>query len=227
MKLHDPAKVDLVEVALKSFVLGLLILMSLFSLVLRHGGIVLAPLKLNVIFICLYHMLEFLTTARFNTLAVESDSFLLNDMDIYHVNIAAVVEFLATTWWWGKYRSTYITTIGLLLIIFGQSVRTMAMSTAQDLFNHQIQRKRQDTHRLVTRGVYFYFRHPSYVGFFYWFIGLQLMMHNIVVGVVGTILLYRFFKKRIVYEEQYLIQFFNGEYLNYMHRTRSGILFLR
>ena len=48
------------------------------------------------------------------------------------------------------------------------------MFTAGSNFNHVVQNEKSETHTLVTSGVYAWFRHPSYVGWFYWSIGTQV-----------------------------------------------------
>lgn len=70
---------------------------------------------------------------------------------------------------------TWLSTVGLLMVIFGDCLRKAAMLTAGSNFNHIVQNEKSDTHTLVTSGVYGWFRHPSYVGWFYWSIGTQVL----------------------------------------------------
>ena len=69
---------------------------------------------------------------------------------------------------------TWLSTTGLLMVVFGECLRKAAMFTAASNFNHVVQSEKSDTHTLVTSGVYAWFRHPSYVGWFYWSIGTQV-----------------------------------------------------
>lgn len=64
---------------------------------------------------------------------------------------------------------------GLVLCAFGEALRKGAIWTARDNFTHLVQQEKTQTHTLVTHGVYSWFRHPSYVGWFYWSIGTQVM----------------------------------------------------
>lgn len=64
--------------------------------------------------------------------------------------------------------------VGLLLVMFGDCLRKAAMLTAGSNFNHIVQNEKAQSHVLVTSGVYSYFRHPSYVGWFYWSTGTQV-----------------------------------------------------
>lgn len=48
------------------------------------------------------------------------------------------------------------------------------MHTARHNFSHLVQDEKQANHELVTYGIYRIWRHPSYVGWFYWSIGTQV-----------------------------------------------------
>jgi len=67
-----------------------------------------------------------------------------------------------------------ISYVGLALCTVGEVVRKAAIWTARDNFTHLVQQEKTQTHLLVTQGVYSWFRHPSYVGWFYWCIGTQV-----------------------------------------------------
>lgn len=70
------------------------------------------------------------------------------------------------------------------------------------------------------------FRHPSYTGFFYWGIGLQIALLNPVCLVGYTAALYTFFSGRIKYEEQTLVDMFGNEYIEYRSKTYTFIPFI-
>ena len=69
---------------------------------------------------------------------------------------------------------TWLSATGLLMVVFGECLRKAALFTAGSNFNHVVQNEKSETHTLVTSGVYAWFRHPSYVGWFYWSIGTQV-----------------------------------------------------
>lgn len=122
------------------------------------------------------------------------------------------------------------TTTGLMLVVCGQSIRTVAMWTAGSNFTHIIADRKSQTHKLVTHGIYrsvtlhwhgeasavmhcpcalchkapnprsllrrpesdgtvpsprlvpcSFSRHPSYMGWFWWSIGTQLLLCNPIV----------------------------------------------
>ncbi|KAJ3084293.1 hypothetical protein HK102_000708 [Quaeritorhiza haematococci] len=105
------------------------------------------------------------------------------------------------------------------MVIASQLLRVLGMMTAGSNFKHMIAETKSRDHQLVTNGVYSIFRHPAYTGFFYWGIGLQLMMMNPICLVGYALALHRFFSSRIAYEEGLLIRFFGKEYEAYRKRT--------
>lgn len=68
----------------------------------------------------------------------------------------------------------WLSVLGLLMVLGGDSLRKAAMLTAGSNFNHIVQNEKARSHVLVTSGVYSFFRHPSYVGWFYWSAGTQV-----------------------------------------------------
>ena len=83
------------------------------------------------------------------------------------------------------------------MLVIGQGTRTVAMIHAGSNFNHLIQRKKKEGHMLVTGGIYRHLRHPSYFGFFWWGLGTQVVLGNAVCLVGYTVVLWRFFRRRI------------------------------
>lgn len=94
---------------------------------------------------------------------------------------------------------TWILTTGLFLVLMGQSFRSLAMIHASSNFSHQIALHKDPSHTLVTSGVYSLVRHPSYFGFFWWAVGLQVFLANPVSTVIFVGVLWRFFSERIKY----------------------------
>ena len=70
------------------------------------------------------------------------------------------------------------------------------------------------------------FRHPSYVGFFYWAVGTQLLLGNVLHAFLFALAARAFFSRRIPYEEEALMQLFPDEYPDYVKRTYIGIPFI-
>jgi protein-S-isoprenylcysteine O-methyltransferase len=150
----------------------------------------------------IFHFLEFYTTAAYNTPAALVASFLLTNGDQYRqAHTMAFVETCITSYffpgWQARAHPPVVIALGLIMVVVGQVVRSTAMAQAGTNFNHTVQSRKNDGHELVTTGLYAYFRHPSYFGFFWWGIGTQVMLGNTVcfLGYAGV--LWYFFNRRI------------------------------
>ena len=176
-----------------------------------------------------FHLLEFFVTAIWNPSVVTANSFVVNQSLAY--SAAALVS-------WGEFWARFVlnpvgsnspsaSRVGLIVVFLGQLCRALAMITCGESFNHIIQRTKEDTHVLITRGVYRIFRHPSYVGFYYWSVGTQLLLSNPICIFGYALASGLFFKKRIPYEEKTLVEYFPEEYPDYMAETWIGIPFVR
>ena len=106
-------------------------------------------------------------------------------------------------------------------------MRKLAMFTARANFSHIISTEKEDSHVLVTSGVYAWTRHPSYMGWFWWSVGTQVLLCNPISAVAYAVASYVFFRERIEGEERLLLGFFGPEYDAYQQRTGTGIPFVR
>lgn len=93
--------------------------------------------------------------------------------------------------------SRFLMVLGLGMMIVGQGARSVAMAHAGTSFNHTVQKFKLRGHVLVTGGIYGFLRHPSYFGFFWWALGTQLVLGNVVCLVGYSAVLWRFFMLRI------------------------------
>ncbi|KAF2204284.1 prenyl cysteine carboxyl methyltransferas-like protein Ste14 [Delitschia confertaspora ATCC 74209] len=182
--------------------------------------------------LCVFHFLEFWTTAQYNTPLAEVSSYLLSNGSMYRqAHTVAFVETVITSYffpqWQSRVNPPIIILLGLALVIVGQTVRSLAMAQAGTNFNHQVQSKKSEGHELVTRGMYSVFRHPSYFGFFWWGLGTQVVLGNSIslAGYAGV--LWYFFATRIRHEEKHLLEFFGKDYEKYKARTKVWIPFIR
>lgn len=121
---------------------------------------------------------------------------------------SALAECFVTNLFWPRSSSSsswvglgdgvsLLVVLGLTLTVLGQVVRSLAMVYAGANFNHHVQSQRKDGHVLVTGGIYSVLRHPSYFGFFWWGLGTQLVLGNLVCFFVYAAVLWRFFSSRI------------------------------
>ncbi|KAH7162349.1 Isoprenylcysteine carboxyl methyltransferase family-domain-containing protein [Dactylonectria estremocensis] len=212
-------------IALRAFCLGIALATSgiamLGILVFTSSPIWRVPFFLFALSI--FHFLEFWCTAERNTLVAKIDSFLLTanwpSYAIAHsaafLECGVVSVFFPNRRWAPFGLSPWILALGLFLTVIGQIVRSVAMFQAGASFNHMVQTRKADSHRLVKTGIYAVFRHPSYFGFFYWGLGSQLVLGNVICFVGYTAVLWLFFSRRIRHEEAKLIEFFKDDYVQY------------
>lgn len=71
------------------------------------------------------------------------------------------------------------------------------MSTAASNFSHRIEYLKRKEHKLVTHGVYRFIRHPSYLGWFWWIVGSQILLGNPLCAVGYSLVAWSFFHDRI------------------------------
>lgn len=116
--------------------------------------------------------------------------------------------------------------MGVAMLLVGQVVRSVAMMQAGKSFNHHVQETKKETHVLVTTGVYGLLRHPSYFGFYWWVLGIQLVMGNVLCFVAYVLVLHRYCSNRIPYEESFLLKFFGDEYEDYRSKVGTKIPFV-
>ncbi|KAI8445803.1 Isoprenylcysteine carboxyl methyltransferase family-domain-containing protein [Phakopsora pachyrhizi] len=193
------------------------------------------PLHIYFLTLTTFHLLEFLVTAIWNPTRVTVDSFLLNNgLSYYLAQLVCTIEFVYSHTSDRNKTQVFkhrriVSLIGLGCLIVGQFIRTMAMITAAQSFNHQVSthKKKQEDHELVTHGIYGIARHPSYLGFFWWSLGIQLYLGNWFSLVVFSSVLWRFFNHRIQIEEKHLIIFFGKSYIDYKSSTPTYIPFIK
>ena len=198
----------------------------------------------------LFHFLEFWTTATYNLPQARSSSFLLfSNGTAYNLAHGAALAEIVVSIFIPSYQARFVNfatiTVGLVLVIFGQLMRSTAMATAGTNFNHTPQRVKQQGHELVSTGIYALSRHPSYMAFFWWAVGTQIMVGNKICLVAFIISLWTFFNNRVkcelssmslnalvrytdfnLAEERSLVEFFGKDYEAYRRSTMTGIPFI-
>jgi len=174
-----------------------------------------------------FHTSEFLLALAYHGRRVTVGSLLISVPYLVALG-CALAEHALETWFVPRLKDqTYISYIGLGMIILGEVTRKLAVVTASRNFTHEIKVDWNSDHQLVTHGIYSYFRHPSYFGFFIWSIGTQVLLINPVCTVGYTVVTWRFFRDRIPYEEYFLQRFFEEEYEEYANRVPSGMPFIK
>ena len=179
--------------------------------------------------LCTFHFLEFFITAIQQPSIVSYDSYIVNHSASY--TLAAIlswIEYWVELHFLGPTKHQWILIIaGLALVLGGQLMRSMAMWTCGENFAHHIMVEKKSSHVLIKHGLYAWFRHPSYFGWFYWSIGTQILLCNPLCIIFYAYASWSFFNSRIPYEESLLINFYGDEYVEYMKHTVVGIPFIK
>ncbi|XP_044727476.1 protein-S-isoprenylcysteine O-methyltransferase isoform X2 [Chrysoperla carnea] len=215
------------QIAVRATFLGYVFAMGVFVWVLCGPGI-----RTFGIYICvmsLFHFSEFIAIALINPKSLTVDSFVINHSLEYAVAaISSWIEFFIEYHFFPELKQfEWISLIGLCICIGGEILRKLAMITAESNFHHVVQSTKSENHVLVKHGVYKFCRHPSYVGWFYWSIGTQIILLNPICIVAYAIASWKFFSERVLYEEIMLLNFFGEQYYEYQQKVPTGLPFIK
>ena len=137
---------------------------------------------LFTVILSIFHLSEYLSVGFWCPRTLNLSSFLLNHSLQYHAAISiAYIEYFLEKYFLFPHGIPYhwvLIIFGLVMVIRGEYLRKLAMFTAQQSFSHLIEDKPNDQHRLITHGIYNTYRHPSYVGWFWWACGTQILLAN-------------------------------------------------
>nr|XP_058964756.1 protein-S-isoprenylcysteine O-methyltransferase-like [Pocillopora verrucosa] len=209
--------------ALLGIIFGIAILLSLGETFWKYFGWYLASLSF-------FHLSEYVMVACYSPDKLSVDSFLLNHSPEYQIAaVASWIEFGVELWLFPSMKTMFVaSSMGLLCMIGGETLRKLAMITAESNFTHIIQTRKEKSHVLVTRGIYSLCRHPGYAGWFWWSLGTQLTLCNPICLIGYIWASWRFFNERVYDEEITLIDFFGEEYLAYQKKVTSvGVPFVK
>ncbi|CAI0416029.1 unnamed protein product [Linum tenue] len=175
-----------------------------------------------------FHTSEFILAVSIHGRSKVSLSSLLISRGYLVAMAFSVLEYAFEIWMFPDLKEHWgISNLGLVMVLIGEIIRKLAIITAGQAFTHLIRTRHEEQHELVTHGVYGLVRHPSYSAFLIWAVGTQVMLCNPVSTVGFAAVVWRFFSKRIPYEEYYLRRFFGSNYLDYAKRTSSGVPFVK
>ncbi|OJD22979.1 hypothetical protein ACJ73_05668 [Blastomyces percursus] len=192
-------KKSLAGISLRSFVLGQVfgLCVVLTSFLLKSPNpLWRAPFFLTTL--SLFHFLEYYITARYSTPYASISAFLLSSNGAAY-NIAhtsAMAECLFTRLFLSERYAKLVSLafggtqlqigLGLVFIVVGQLVRSLAMAQAGTNFTHTVQSRRREGHTLVKDGT-------------------QMVLGNAVCFLAYAIVLWKFFSNRIQREEKFLM----------------------
>jgi len=174
---------------------------------------------------CVFQILEYFCMSLAQPRSLSSKHILLfyNRYSLLGI-AAACVEYWLGSLFMPKVKAVFgiFGFLGLLMAIFGQTLRTVSMLTAGNNFNYDLAKEKQPGLKLVTEGVYKYVRHPSYHGIFWLVVGQQVLLGNPICTAVFAYYMIRFISKRIAEEEQGLLKIFGNAYADYSKRVPVG-----
>ncbi|KAI4497457.1 hypothetical protein M0802_007468 [Mischocyttarus mexicanus] len=178
--------------------------------------------------LAIFHYSEFLSIAWASPSTLSIDSFVLNHSIAYAIAaFSSWAEYVIERHFYPEMKmASFVSYFGLTLCILGELLRKTAIFTAKHNFNHIVQSEKKQDHVLVTHGIYGIFRHPSYVGWFYWAIGTQLVLQNPITTLGYIISSWKFFHDRILIEELMLQNFFGNAYIEYQNKVSTGLPFI-
>ncbi|KAJ8022090.1 Protein-S-isoprenylcysteine O-methyltransferase [Holothuria leucospilota] len=197
--------------------------------ILSLGHLPLAGFGWYLCVLSFFHFAEFIFTALYQYPSLTVESFLLNHSFAYAIAaFSSWIEFFIELYLIPTAIKFWpIMVFGLSLCVMGEVMRKVAMLTAGRSFNHYIQVTKEEDHHLITHGIYAWSRHPSYVGWFYWSVGTQILLCNPICLVAYTVASWRFFKERVEDEEITLLHFFGEDYLNYQKKVGTKLPFIK
>lgn len=219
MAIYDARKNPIVEIALVSWGLGCF-----------AGGSALALAKgysvksaVYILLLVTNFMTEFVSSATNQPSRVHLRSFLIyGNPGSYH--FWGMHCFMWLDNWLGFLQvPMYMRNFGVILALSGLLVRAIAMRTCGESFAHIIDTKKSIRLRLVTTGIYGWSRHPSYLGFWCFAVGTLLVLAGASSIIATVVILGVFFKKRIRFEEYYLVKMYGDEYLKYRCKVQTFI----
>jgi protein-S-isoprenylcysteine O-methyltransferase Ste14 len=135
-----------------------------------------------------------------------------------------IASFVCMYQGWGQWFEELNFTIfitGFALFVSGLVLRWVAILSLKRSFTVKI--SILENHQLKTDGVYRWMRHPSYTGLLLYYVGLGLVMNNIIsillLLLVNGLTLYQ----RIPLEEQALAEHFGEQWVSFAAKTKRLI----
>eukprot|EP00732_Lithocolla_globosa_P001482 Lithocolla_globosa_v1_NODE_750_length_3334_cov_26.166819.p2 type:complete len:228 gc:universal NODE_750_length_3334_cov_26.166819:864-181(-) len=223
--LFEDVRLTWATVAATAFAIGVVFGSSLVSVFVFNRP----ELFLAVLLLSTFHITEFLQTAAWNLPKLSWDSFMINQSFEYQVAVTVCFfEYGVEAWFFPSMKSFFLfKSVGFVLAAGGLACRIAAMYHAKSNFSHIVAEQKREEHELVTDGIYAYSRHPSYFGFYWYTVGMQVLLCNPISVVSHALASWKFFYERIPDEEIYLEKFFGEKYVEYKKKVPIGIPFLK
>jgi protein-S-isoprenylcysteine O-methyltransferase Ste14 len=121
-------------------------------------------------------------------------------------------------------RAAWLRLLGIALLILGMVVRIICIRTLGRFFTAHL--KVNEGRRLIQEGIYRKLRHPSYFGMIFSFLGLPLAFCSLYGAVYMVLIGIPSLLFRINLEEQYLVDEFGDQYIEYRKHSYKFIPFI-
>ena len=167
----------------------------------------------------IFHTSEFITHFRLHPKSTNLNSFLIS-RDSAIITVLSFVEYFFRKRYYPQYDKQIFQAIGFSLMAFGFAIHRVAIKSLGRSYTHYIAIKRDPGADLVTKDIYKYMRHPSYFGLFLFQIGNQVFLGNVIFSIIYAFVLLRFYHKRIIIEEKYLVRIYGARYLSYLSKVK-------
>lgn len=107
--------------------------------------------------------------------------------------------------------------IGIIILAFGVVAFTVSVLQMKDNWRAGVQREEKT--ELVTTGIYSISRNPAFLGFDLMYIGIMVTFFNWYLCIATCIVIILFHLQIVNVEEEFLIEAFGDEYLNYRKKV--------
>eukprot|EP00457_Paulinella_chromatophora_P007414 gb/GEZN01007437.1/.p1 GENE.gb/GEZN01007437.1/~~gb/GEZN01007437.1/.p1 ORF type:complete len:413 (-),score=30.76 gb/GEZN01007437.1/:299-1414(-) len=149
--------------------------------------------------------------------------------------LCAVVEFWLEWFFFGSVLSTpmfkWLAVLGTVIALLALYVRCLAHYTLGPNYTEWLHYARfakgsqwpRLDFQFVTKSIYRYIRHPGYASYFWFCVGLELILLNPVSLLLHIYVLIEWFTRQCDHEEGHMMRNYGERYLQYHRRTFSGI----
>ena len=147
--------------------------------------------------------------------------FLLNPLFII---LAFYESKLLVAQYFPFWNNIFISFIGILIFLISGFIVILARYQLKQFGSGIL--TIEDSHQLITTGIFKYIRHPIYTGGVLGIIGFYCAFQSVVVLIAASIIYFVILRHRLIFEEKILIDEFGDQYREYMKRTKRLIPYL-
>lgn len=129
------------------------------------------------------------------------------------VPIAEIISIILNT----SVLPVWARIVGICIAVTGVAVFITSVVTMRDSWRAGV--SKTDKTDLVTNGIYSFSRNPAFFGFDLVYIGVLLMFFNLILFIISVFGVVIFHLQIVNVEEDFLIEAFGEEYINYKKRV--------